>query len=129
MIDWSDGIRRDTPAFFCQAAYERTTKPVVIVSDIRRRTDIEFFRSLQQSAAATDEIVVKTVRISVDDSVRRERGWTFQEGVDDVASECDLDAFDEWDFEITNDAGRCPDELLKGLMQSIIPVLEQETQF
>lgn len=126
MIDWSDGIRRDTPAFFCQEAYAKASKPIVIVSDIRRRTDVAYFRSLQ-----SDGIDVRTVRLFADDSVRIERGWQFQAGVDDVASECDLDTVSDWDFEICNETtdGQSTDKLLSDLIQLVIPILEEETQF
>lgn len=70
------------------------TKPVVIVSDIRRKTDIEFFRS--------QAFNIKTVRINASDEVRKQRGWKFETGVDDVQSECDLDDFEPFDLVIEN---------------------------
>lgn len=97
----------------------------MIVSDIRRRTDIDYFRTLE----LPDTCLVKTIRIVVNDEIRTERGWKFQKGVDDVASECDLDTVCDWDFKISNETGTCPDDLLADLMQLIIPILEEETQF
>lgn len=44
------------------------------------------------------------MRVHVDDAVRVRRGWVFQSGVDDVASECDLDAFGEWDVLLQNNS-------------------------
>lgn len=35
--------------------------------------------------------------------MRKARGWTFQNGVDDVQSECDLDDFSQWDLIVEND--------------------------
>lgn len=75
------------------------------------------------------DTLVRTVRIVVPDEVRTERGWKFQKGVDDVASECDLDTVCDWDFQISNATGTCPDDLLAEIMQLINPVLEEETQF
>lgn len=71
------------------------SKQIVLVSDIRRKTDIEFFRS--------EGYNIKTVRINTNEEVRKARGWVFQSGVDDVQSECDLDDFAQWDLAIEND--------------------------
>ncbi|KAL5287588.1 hypothetical protein ACFFRR_008465 [Megaselia abdita] len=96
MIEWSDQVRAKDSGFFCRAAMAKATSKVVIVSDIRRKTDIKFFKEEYGH-------LVKTVRISCPDGIRQERGWMFQEGVDDVQSECDLDDFLVWDFEFLND--------------------------
>lgn len=79
----------------CDVLHFTATKPIIIVSDIRRRTDVDYFTSL--------DIPLLAVRINASDEERKERGWVATEGVDDVASECDLDDFDEWDFVINND--------------------------
>lgn len=71
------------------------SKPVVIVSDIRRKTDIKFFHDHGYN--------IKTIRINADDTVRKARGWVFENGVDNVQSECDLDAVQQWDLKIEND--------------------------
>lgn len=71
---------------------------VIIVSDIRRKTDINFFKKEYGSFSS-----LKTIRISCPDDIRQERGWLFQEGVDDVQSEIDLDKIVGWDFEFLND--------------------------
>lgn len=73
------------------------TRSIIIVSDIRRKTDIQFFKN--------ENYDIKTVRIEASDEVRKKRGWIFQEGVDDVQSECDLDNYEEWDFKIDNNGG------------------------
>lgn len=67
------------------------------MSDIRRKTDIQFFKN--------ENYDIITVRIEANDSIRQQRGWIFQKGVDDVQSECDLDDFDNWDFQIKNNGG------------------------
>lgn len=66
---------------------------MVIVSDIRRKTDIKFFRDHGYN--------IKTIR--ADDEVRKARGWIFGDGVDNVQSECDLDDVHQWDLKIEND--------------------------
>lgn len=130
MINWSDRMRADNPDVFCHQAFlkgknvlncskwnlnnkvllwflhQTATKPVVIVSDIRRRTDINYF----QIQAAIENCKFLRVRITADDSVRKDRGWTFEKGVDDVVSECDLDDYVEWDFEIENNYTDTPVE-------------------
>lgn len=68
---------------------------MVIVSDIRRKTDIKFFRDHGYK--------IKTIRINADDGVRVARGWVFEDGVDNVQSECDLDDVQQWDLNIEND--------------------------
>lgn len=84
-----------------QQSFCAASKPIVIVSDIRRRTDIDYFRQL--GVDATPPLRIVTVRIVVDDSVRVRRGWTYQQGVDDVASECDLDGVESWDIVVHNE--------------------------
>nr|QYV43151.1 phosphomevalonate kinase [Colaphellus bowringi] len=97
MINWSDEVRKENPGYFCKAACdEALTKPVWIISDVRRKTDISWFRETYADK-------IKTVRISAEDGVRRSRGWQYTEGVDDVASECNLDDFIDWDIQIIND--------------------------
>jgi len=96
MIVWSDKVRTQLPTFFCLEAFKSASKPIVIVSDVRRRTDMDYFTSLN--------IPLLAVRINASDEERIERGWEFTEGVDDVASECDLDDSDEWDFVINNNS-------------------------
>lgn len=96
MIEWSDKVRAEDPGFFCRAAMLGASSKVIIVSDVRRKTDIKFFKEEYGS-------LVKTVHISCPIDIRQERGWLFQEGVDDVQSECDLDDFVGWDFKFLND--------------------------
>lgn len=48
-------------------------KPVWIVSDARRRTDLLWFKENFGS-------VVKTVRVLADEEVRVQRGWKFTSG-------------------------------------------------
>lgn len=81
------------------------SKPIVIVSDVRRKTDIEFFRSHQYN--------IKTVRINANDDTRKNRGWIFENGVDNVPSECDLDDVTQWDLVIENDGTQSDDVILE----------------
>ncbi|XP_018330380.1 phosphomevalonate kinase [Agrilus planipennis] len=96
MIIWSDEIRKTDPGYFCKVACEEAIpKKIWIVSDIRRKTDINWFQSNYGK-------MVKKVRIIADDDVRKQRGWKFTKGVDDAESECDLDDYNDWDLIISN---------------------------
>lgn len=98
MINWSDEMRKKDPGTFCRAAIEMAEaegKPVWVVSDVRRKTDISWFKENFGD-------VVRTVRIEAAENVRRERGWTFVGGVDDSISECDLDDYTYWNWRVQN---------------------------
>lgn len=105
MIVWSDKKRAEDYGVFCREASRGISKQTVIVSDIRRKTDIKWFRE-------TFGDKIKLIRIICNDCVRKERGWTFQEGVDDIQSECDLDDWTEWDLLIGNDGLKDSEEIL-----------------
>ena len=97
MIEWSDRRRAEDYGFFCREACAGVAShEVCIVSDVRRKTDIRFFRE-------TFGERVRTVRIVAREKTRQERGWKFQEGVDDVQSECDLDDVTDWDLLVENE--------------------------
>lgn len=87
------------------------SKPIVIVSDIRRKTDIEFFRIQGYD--------IKTVRINASEAVRSARGWVFQNGVDDVSSECGLDDIAQWDLVIENDGTQDVEVILNKILDLI----------
>jgi len=84
MILWGEEKRMQDPGYFCQLATAGVSKPVWLVCDARRPTDMEYFKSLYSC---------KTVRIVASEDVRRGRGWEFVKGVDDAASECALDDY------------------------------------
>ncbi|EEB15119.1 Phosphomevalonate kinase, putative [Pediculus humanus corporis] len=105
MIIWSDKMREKDAGVFCKSAIEMFnaySKPIWIISDIRRKTDISWFKD--------NFMNVKTIRIEADEQVRKSRGWDFTPGIDDVASECDLDDYQLWDWKLTNN-GQDNDEL------------------
>lgn len=110
MIVWSDEKRAVDYGIFCRSASSKITKPLVVVSDIRRKTDIKWFRETFGDS-------VKLIRIKCDDSIRALRGWKFQEGVDDIQSECDLDDWLEWDLLVENDGQREADDIVKDILE------------
>nr|XP_974268.1 PREDICTED: phosphomevalonate kinase [Tribolium castaneum] len=112
MIQWSDEIRGRDFGFFCKAATDLADlKPFWIVSDIRRKTDIHWFKNTYKDK------IIKLIRIQADEVTRQKRGWVFTEGVDDVTSECDLDDFSDWDLIIKNNNAEELGEGLGKLMQ------------
>ncbi|CAG4965661.1 unnamed protein product [Parnassius apollo] len=114
MIKWSDEMREKDYGCFCRAACQNAADNTVwIVSDIRRKTDIKWFKENYGP-------LLKTIRIIADEETRKERGFDFQAGVDDVASECDLDDYAEWDLVIDNGRNR---QKLEDQIDSILALL------
>lgn len=110
MIVWSDQKRAEDYGVFCRGASSKITKPLVIVSDIRRKNDIRWFRE-------TFGDRVKLIRIECDDKIRARRGWKFEEGVDDIQSECDLDDWQEWDLLVENDGQKDAEEIINEILK------------
>lgn len=98
MIVWGVKRRAADPGYFARLTCEGASKPVLIISDARRSSDVEHFLSHPEWGSIT-----KTVRIVSSDATREKRGWKFTPGVDDVDSETGLDGYENWDFVIHND--------------------------
>lgn len=86
MILWGEEMRDKDPGYFCRLAVSEATKPVWLVCDARRPTDMEFFKTHYGSRTIT-------VRVEAGEGVKRGRGWVFTPGVDDAPSECGLDGY------------------------------------
>ena len=84
MIKWGEEGRMQDAGYFCRRATEGASKPVWVISDARRPSDMEYLCTQFQCV---------TVRVTASEEVRRCRGWIFTSGVDDAASECALDTF------------------------------------
>lgn len=110
MIIWSDEMRARDYGIFCREASKKISKETIIVSDVRRKSDIKYFRETFGSK-------IKLIRIKCSDCIRQERGWIFQAGVDDIQSECDLDDWNDWDLVIENTGERDVDELLNEIIK------------
>ena len=80
MIQWGEERRNKDPSFFCRLATEGAEHPVWIISDARRTTDLQYFRSQYPQCIA--------VRIQADEAVRVERGFAFTPGMCIVCSCC-----------------------------------------
>ncbi|KAK3607909.1 hypothetical protein CHS0354_036734 [Potamilus streckersoni] len=96
MIKWGEEKRRADPGYFCRLAVsEEGNKPIWIISDARRKSDVDYFQKNYRK-------VTQTVRIMADENVRIERGYQFTKGIDDAESECGLDIGMDWDIVIYN---------------------------
>lgn len=96
MILWGETRRRTDPGFFCCLATKTASRPVWIVSDARRISDLTWFWT--QFPTQT-----KCIRVQSSDQTRSRRGWSFTTGVDDAESECGLDSGVDWDWTIYNE--------------------------
>nr|CAG4636595.1 EOG090X0FYC [Eubosmina coregoni] len=97
MIVWGEQQRIRDPSIFCKSAIEMFNGhlfPIWIVPDLRRTTDLKFFRENYTKLFA--------VRIDADLEARLPRGFSFTSGIDDAESECGLDAVEDWDLTIKN---------------------------
>lgn len=108
MIAWGEAKRKEDPEFFCSLATKDACRPIWIISDARRRTDMKYFCERYQ---------VIHVRIQASEETRKLRGWSFDPGVDDAESECDLDK-ETVDVFVENDGDtQTLENALSGLMR------------
>ena len=116
MIKWGEEKRNSDPSFFCRLATSGpgSEKPVWIISDARRKTDIAYFKDKFCNRT-------KLVRMKAAEEVRQQRGYAFTVGIDDAESECGLDSGIDWDFVLDNSGN---DVNLEEDIQNIVEVLE-----
>ncbi|XP_023127387.2 phosphomevalonate kinase [Amphiprion ocellaris] len=111
MIHWGETRRLQDPGFFCRLATRGIRQPVWVVSDARRLSDLQWFRSKFPRQT-------QCVRVQSSEETRMQRGWSFTAGVDDAESECGLDSGVQFDWIITNE-GDAPslDEQLQPILK------------
>ena len=80
MIKWSDSKREENPFIFCQEAVDDALLKccenkfnIWIITDARRRTDLNFFNEKFPSQ-------IKTVRVKADEETRLKRNWIYTAG-------------------------------------------------
>ncbi|XP_023657176.1 phosphomevalonate kinase isoform X2 [Paramormyrops kingsleyae] len=73
MIAWGELRRKSDPGFFCRLVLMGATQPIWIVSDIRRLSDLQWFRMEYPTQS-------RSVRVEASDQTRKERGWEFTPG-------------------------------------------------
>ena len=102
----------DTSRLATEEAHQHS---VWIISDVRRHSDVSYFRHNFKCVA---------VRVAATLSAREQRGFHFAEGVDDAQSECGLDDL-ICDVTIQND-GTVPLEEVAGYRQ-LVALVETQT--
>ncbi|CAH2327491.1 phosphomevalonate kinase [Pelobates cultripes] len=113
MIAWGEERRNADPGFFCRIIIQGVTQPVWIVSDARRKSDIDWFLSCYGA-------VTQTVRVVASEETRKARGWIYTPDIDDADSECGLDQGTSFNWVITNNGDQeSLDEQLHRLMDFI----------
>ncbi|XP_028297961.1 phosphomevalonate kinase [Gouania willdenowi] len=117
MIDWGQRRRDQDPGFFCRLATKDAAQPVWVVSDARRLSDLSWFRSQFPGQ-------IQTVRVQSSEGTRKQRGWSFTQGVDDAQSECGLDGCEDFDWTIVNDVDA---PSLDEQLQPILALAESES--
>ena len=95
MITWGEEKRKADPGYFARLVLASTATPILIISDARRVSDLEFFVQPEQPWECL------TVRVEVSLEERVERGWKYTPKVDDAESECGLDGR-AWDVVVLN---------------------------
>lgn len=104
MILWGEEQRKNNAYVFCEIVKQEaleSNKPVWILSDARRQADVEYFFNFGKEQS----IRFYSVRVEADNESRKQRGWVYTKGVDDVTSECGLDHYKNWDFIFQNSKG------------------------
>ena len=86
--------------------------PIWIVGDVKYYAEIEFFKK-----HFNDRLLI--VRIEASDSVRKKRGWNFQNNIDNTESECQLDKYDQWSFIFVNNEEDSFNEQINNLTKII----------
>ena len=76
MIKWGEEKRNQDSGYFARliCSGPGSEKPVWIISDARRKTDVEYFKQNYQSA-------MLKVRVQAREETRISRGWRFTSGV------------------------------------------------
>ena len=97
--DISDLFHRNKdPGYFCRAAIQDNAAALAasklwIVPDCRRKTDFRYFETNFPAPG-----LCRRVKIVASDRSRAERGFVFQDGVDNAESECNLDDIPDEEF-------------------------------
>jgi len=118
MIVWGETKRKHDPGFFARIVLKNeATCPVLIISDARRGSDLDYFMNRTKksgksrmtndpSSGADDGELWEclAVRIEASTSERAGRGFVFAPSVDNGESECGLDGRGgSWDVVVNND--------------------------
>ncbi|KAI1280387.1 Phosphomevalonate kinase [Halotydeus destructor] len=120
MVRWSEETRAKDPNIFLRKSIEENKaheKPVWILTDARRVTDLDYFDGQEFK-----DCKVIRIRIVADEDVRKARGYVFTPGIDDKQTECGLDEYTKWDYVIENNT---TSEELVTKLRPIIEICKQ----
>ncbi|VDI71405.1 phosphomevalonate kinase-like isoform X1 [Mytilus galloprovincialis] len=117
MIKWGEDKRTEDPGFFCRLATSKADlKKIWIITDARRKTDVDYFKENYNDRTLT-------VRVCAKESIRKSRGFTFTLGVDDAESECGLDEGIHWDYLIHNNGDQ---DLLDKDINHLVTIVQEK---
>ncbi|XP_043116560.1 phosphomevalonate kinase isoform X2 [Puntigrus tetrazona] len=116
MIRWGEMKRQQDSGFFCRLAIKRATQPFWMISDCRRKSDVQWFRE-----EFPDRCVC--VRVEASEQTRSQRGWRFTTGVDDAESECGLDEGVKFDYIVRNDGA---DDVLEKHLEDLLSLIKSQ---
>ncbi|KAJ8354702.1 hypothetical protein SKAU_G00222690 [Synaphobranchus kaupii] len=116
MIAWGEMRREQDPGFFCRVALRGATQPIWIVSDARRLSDLQWFRTEYPSQT-------RCIRVEASEHTRHQRGWEFTPGIDDAESECGLDHGVNFDWIIHNEEDAAP---LEEQLQALLSLVQEK---
>lgn len=109
MVTWGEAKRNVDPGYFARLVVGAAKADILIVSDARRATDLDFFRrpaSFGYAAAGGAggcPWQLLTVRVECGVEERGLRGFCYDRTVDAAPSECGLDHVRGWDACLRND--------------------------
>ncbi|CAK5027392.1 unnamed protein product [Meloidogyne enterolobii] len=134
MIEFGEKLRKEDFGIFCRKIQNlpppppTTTNPstttnkfkeIILISDCRRPTDLEFFKNKFKNSS------IISVRINSKIEIRQKRGFVFIEGIDNEESECALDEYKNWDFNLFNNEDGEEREEVEKELKNIIFYLKQ----
>ena len=107
MVKWGEEKRKADPGFFARLVVGAAKAQILIISDARRATDLQFFHQPATfgNGEANDKCPWRLLTVRVECSVeeRNQRGFRYDPAVDAAESECGLDAIGNWDAYLRNE--------------------------
>lgn len=129
MVEWSESVRRTDPNYFLRLAiieaYEKingSERKIWLLNDARRFCDLKYFSDPTEINLDGDCEVI-TIRITANDAVRKQRGWIFDDKIDTKPTECGLDSYQSWTYQIHNDTNTIDE--LQIQLQSVFDRIEK----
>ena len=132
MVKFGEDKRKENPFYFCEKIKFKSLEQLQmnVVSDVRRKTDILYFKNTFEKANPKIHKVV-TIRIVADLATRESRGFVFDENIDNQETECDLDEY-EFDFVVENNQDSTEEYLVArflGIFEEVMLELEDQFEF